>query len=357
VKSVLLGESYTEGSERLWPLNAEQLRLRDAIKASDKDSDYESRPCLCGAQDPAQQEAVSLIDRYGLRYRKVLCLECGLLRAEPRWTAKRLGDFYSTAYRQLYNGAMPPERFAEAMLANPWIKGIGQWVRGAQRRLLPAKEKPLIVEIGAGGGWNLAGLPGDWQRVGFDVDEAFLEIGRQQLGLEMRYGLWDEALGAVAKADLVLLSHVVEHLGEPRDSLRKLAQALGEETLVLIEVPGIFKLHWTYRNPMAFMQNVHLYTYCAESLGRLCEECGLELLEVDQTVRLVCRKAKKSPAPASRTSKSLVRRKRAYLRLCEWGFKASQSGFFRGPRTWVMDLYFRALGLLVPRFDRAPRLK
>jgi hypothetical protein len=173
------------------------------------------------------------------------------------------------------------------------------------------------VEIGAGGGWNLAGLPKSWRRIGYDADETYLDAGRRLFEVDLRNGFLGEARKDIGDADAVLLSHVVEHLSDPVAALRDLASALPAQSLMLIEVPGVFRIHSTARDPMVYMQNAHLYTFCAQTLARTCESAGLEVLSVDEWCRLVARRAEGGRTPVRAPDPHLAARVLAYLRRCE----------------------------------------
>lgn len=343
-----LGPEYRTASARILPMTTDQQAVREAILTEDHPGDYEPVACLCGEQ--AEGPVVSEVDRYGLPYRKVLCPQCGLLRVNPRWTESRYARFYEAQYRPLYNPVgQSVEDHVRLCHSADWTQQIGAWVMDAYHRFGTGRATPKIVEIGAGGGWNLGTLPAAWQRIGYDVDNAFLAAGRHVFGVEMKHGFDREARADLDNADMVLLSHVVEHFLDPVPTVAALTAALPPTALMLIEVPGIFRLHRTRRDPMVYWQNAHIYTFCAETLQALCEAAGLEVLQLDETCRVVCRRAV-APSPARRHGRLLKARILAYLALCQWGITV-----FRKPRRKAKSLfsrlestYFRAVGWLVP---------
>lgn len=315
-----LGAAYTLASPRVRPLTPIQLRVRDAIRAADQPADYEHVDCLCGASP--DDVVLAQAERHGLPYRKVVCRACGLLRVSPRWTTKRYASFYEHEYRDLYNPVVgSKEEFARKQAQSPWLHELAAWIVAGYTRF-GGKPTPRIVEIGAGGGWNLGLLPAAWERIGYDVDREYLAIGERLFSCTMRFGLVADALDDLAGADIVLLSHVVEHFSNPVEELRRIGQALAPASLLFIEVPGIFRIHRTNLDVMSYMQNAHTFTFCATTLRAICERAGLEVLAGDETARLICRpglgqQPARSGPPSATLAPTIVR----YLRRCEGGYR------------------------------------
>jgi SAM-dependent methyltransferase len=176
-----------------------------------------------------------------------------------------------------------------------------------------------VVEIGAGGGWNLAGLPRLWDRIGYDVDNEYLAIAASEFGLTVRRGFVEEALDQVPSADLVLLSHVVEHFTDPEAALRSISARMRPDALLLIEVPGIFRLHRTNLDPLTYLQNAHPYTFCATTLRQVCARANLAVIAIDEEARAVCRPVKPGGGRTEPGSPGLGQQIIRYLRLCDLG--------------------------------------
>jgi len=301
-----------------------QADVRRRTLEENRAADWESVDCLCGASGG---HVLTEVDRYGLPYRKVVCMACGLLRVTPRWTAVRYARFYEHHYRDLYS-PLSEKSATDTLVKLAQGAGaalVGAFVEKAWRRFGdPHNPRPAVLEIGAGGGWNLSRLPGEWTRIGFDFDERFLQAGRAAFGVDLRRGFLPEAMPVVAEADCILLSHVLEHVPSPIATLRELAAVARPDALILLEVPGIFRLHKTSLDPMRYWQNAHTFTFCARTAVDTCRRAGLEPLAVDEWIRLVLRASSLAEGPV-RNDPRLARSVERYLRYCENSYRLALS--------------------------------
>lgn len=351
-----LGFAYSLAGAPSARLSATQSATRDTIVKADRPEHYEVVDCPCGAT--AGDRLLSEVDRHGLACRNVICLGCGLIRLTPRWRENRYREFYQSEYRRLYNpSAMSKATYAREVAENPATQKRAAWVeREARSHGAPANAR--LVEIGAGAGWNLAHLPESWDRLGFDVDEEYLAIGAASFGADMRYGLVDEALSEIPAADIVLLSHVVEHFSNPSGILQAIGRRLRPNALLLIEVPGIFRIHSTNLDVRSYLQNAHTFTYCATTLTDECRRAGLQVVAVDEMARVICRSGG-SGAGVQRVQTGFAARIIRYLQLCDSGHRHYDRlrrlpGIGRAAAALWKRTYYASLGLLIPH-AQAPR--
>lgn len=314
----VLGSDFSLAGAPPAVLTPSQLSARDSILRRDHLDEYETVTCPCGSG--LGDRLLAEVDRHGLPSRNVICLGCGLVRLTPRWRESRYRAFYQSEYRTLYNRSSGSRAaYAEAVAANPASRERAAWIEQAARHY-GSQKTPRVLEIGAGAGWNLVRLPSAWRRVGYDVDEDYLEIGRESFGLDLRYGFVDEARSEIAEADVVILSHVLEHFSSPGSVLEQIRRDLRPAALLLVEVPGIFRIHRSNLDVRSYLQNAHTFTYCAATLADECRRAGLVILWVDETARAVCRVGDTIAASADRRL-GLADRIIRYLRLCNSGYR------------------------------------
>ncbi len=276
----LLGERYDKVGHGIISLRDEQIHLRDALTEKIRTGIFqlENHGCLCNAHAGLDLQ-LATVDRYGMPNRVVVCMNCGLLRANPRMNEEAYADFYREIFGRLYGGrSIPSERY-DVMYEKRGISAA--WLDNFID--LAGKD---VIEIGAGGGWYLMQLK---ERgctvVGYDYDRLYLELGRSK-GLDLREGGIPEATKTGQCYDLVILSHVVEHFLYPARDLKDLQRLLRPSGVVYVEVPGLLTLHNNNsQGVMLYLQTPHTHYFTLKTLGNLMAHCGYQMVTGDETVR------------------------------------------------------------------------
>jgi SAM-dependent methyltransferase len=132
-----------------------------------------------------------------------------------------------------------------------------------------------VLEYGVGTGWNLSELRAG-ARKGFDV-AASLRSQVESLGIEFAGEITPVDSNAY---DVVICSHVLEHLLNPAEGLSKIRTCLKPKGKALLFVP--FDYERKFRKYNANEPNHHLYSWNTQSFTNLVllhgftvEECGL----------------------------------------------------------------------------------
>lgn len=242
----------------------EQVKL---VEAYNKDVDtgalaMEEVPCLCGGE---QFDLVSTYDRNRAYQPIVLCRQCGLMQCRPRFTEESNYWFYnSDYYREVYKtGGLQvptPEQFViDAKKRDPLRERA---LKGVDR----AKVK-TVAEIGCANGINLYGFHLEGIEVfGCDYSPAMIAMG-QSMGMDLQVGSV-ELLGD-RKFDLIILSHVLEHLRDPIGEISKIIEHLNEDGALYIEVPHAKAFF------LSSLQNAHLYYFTPKTLAHHMAKAGL----------------------------------------------------------------------------------
>lgn len=258
------------------PMNPLQVATRDRMIDKYSDGSYATVevPCLCGAEGG---RIVAERDRYGLPSPSVLCPTCGVIRTSPRLTDASLAAFYDNEYQPLYSGSVEA---GDEYLNTQRVRGetINRFVAG----LLPAGSR--VVDLGCGAGWTLFAFREAGHRVaGCDLGTTYLEAGRSR-GLDLRLGD-HTALADVAPFDLVILSHVFEHIADPPKLMHDIKPMLAPGGMVYIEVPGLKEIPNAYADPLRYFQNAHLWSFDLESLTAVMARCGYRQVKGSEYVR------------------------------------------------------------------------
>ena len=229
--------------------------------------------CLCGG---THFQRITEKDRYGIPVGTSLCKTCGLGILTPRICDEALKDFYLSDYRTLYRGggALDEAYFARSLRRGERLVSF----------LLDqnALNSGTAVEIGCGPGGILKAL----QNIGFIVYGC--EYDRQCVttanahGVETFLGGIESLIERGIKADLVVLSHLLEHIPDPVGFLGKVRDLVSDGGMIYIEVPGL-------RNPKEHffkgLQVAHLYYFDERTLGYLLARSGFVMTYGDDHVR------------------------------------------------------------------------
>jgi hypothetical protein len=264
-KSLLSPRFSVEASAPV-DLQPSQLPLVAEVKSKLQSGVYrlETYTCPCGEGTGV---IISEVDRYGLPLTFVLCILCGTIRIDPYLDTSSLENFYTHFYQQMYARATDVESYflrqkgyGEKVLdvAKPWLKP-GGWV--------------FEVGCGAGGALKVFQSRG-YQVAGCDYSAELIAAGRQRGIRNISHGsltdLPPELNGA--KADLIYLHHVFEHVNHPQGLLAECRNHLAPGGKIIIIVPDVSRID-SFACPagdlLQFLHVAHKYNFSFEGLRRL----------------------------------------------------------------------------------------
>lgn len=273
-----LGRLVSDGKAAMALTGAQRESLqRFMTRVKNREYDNTPHPCLCGEADDV---LIACKDRYGIPLRTLLCKGCGLMRSDPYLSPDALVKFYQHEYRGIYEASVFP-------ICNALVRMV---VRGEHiYRFLHKHDVKIpenVFELGCGTGGNL--IPFLLQNhvvAGCDHGGDFLEMGRK-LGLDLREG-GIEMFGDELPHSLIILCHVLEHLRDPINELTVLRNLLPEGSLVYVEVPGIYSIGRSYRDPLLFLQNAHSYHFCLKSLDYVLGLASFERIYGNERIEAI----------------------------------------------------------------------
>lgn len=214
-----------------------------------------------------------------LNIRLQKCDHCGLIVQNPRLSSASLTEYYADEYRQCLK-----KKEDDKHIKNMFDRGTrrGAYIAAyLEKNFIDYKGKSMF-EFGCGYGGILEHFRRkDCQVSGCDIDEGAIQCGRKR-GLD----LWatDTSMSGDfnSKVDIVMLSHVVEHIAEPIPFLQKIRTILKPQGYLYIEVPGV-------NNPRKdMMRNVqlgHLMYFNLETSRLLFEEAGFHFICGNEVVQ------------------------------------------------------------------------
>lgn len=273
----------------------------------------EEWPCpLCGAT--GGNEVLRAADPAGVvagEFRVVRCAACGLSRLNPRPRLDALAACYGEDYaphrdpagarprrlsladrlvlRHFYGWPFrrpPPgapakrSRLARAFLA-PLFRRFRQNRKNI--RFLPFEGRGRLLDVGCGSGaWLGQHAAGGFDTAGIEVDAAAADRARLYQGQEVHTGTARDAPYHAESFDAVNLSHVLEHVPDPRETMAAIRRFLAPGGLLSISIPvtdgyAATKLgpHWRYLELPR-----HLLHFDRPRLLSFVAQCGFRIEEV-----------------------------------------------------------------------------
>jgi len=215
--------------------------------------------CIC---QNTSFHKISEQDRYGIPVGASICDNCGLVFLTPRICDDFLSTFYERDYRKLYGSKDASD---EAYLSRSLRRGesIVSFLSG--KNITESVDK-VAVEIGCGVGGILRVIQNKgWSAVGCDYDADCIESAKES-GINAFVGGIEELIDRKIKADLIILSHVLEHLPDPVDFLQNVKRILSRDGVIYLEVPGLLN---SKVNFFKSIQVAHLYYFDLDNLVRI----------------------------------------------------------------------------------------
>tara|TARA_B100000925_G_C21966076_1_gene455636 strand:+ start:292 stop:1353 length:1062 start_codon:yes stop_codon:yes gene_type:complete len=280
------GNRY-EFDSKLRPLinmKPKAVRAKENFQAKYSDSDlFEKQDCyIC---DKYNFQIISNVDRYGFLYPTGLCKSCGNLQQAEYYKDDVLIDFYTNYYRDIYDNHNPEYLFNHQNFRS---KTVYKFVES----FLKSSDNILEIGCGCGGIINRFHING-YNSIGLDYNEEYLNYGRQK-GLDLRHGSI-EVLNENDKFDLIILSHVLEHIVDPKKFMREVSNFLTEDGLIYIEVPSNESLDEAYNSDwLMYFQNAHTIHFNTQSFKNFCNISNFNILKSDHFLRAVIQVNKKS---------------------------------------------------------------
>jgi 2-polyprenyl-3-methyl-5-hydroxy-6-metoxy-1,4-benzoquinol methylase len=250
---------------------------------------------------------------------------CGMLWLDPC----PLDDDLGLAYERYYTHRAPVNRgrlhaiywsAARAWLAarygyrddaprSPWrlLAPVFDALPGRREQLeqsvmfLAARPDGRLLDVGCGDGARLSRMRElGWRVTGTDLDERALEPARRA-GLDVKLGTLAEQRFASGAFDAVTLSHVIEHVPDPVETLRECRRVLAPGGVVMAVTPNVESMgharwgaRWRGLEPPR-----HLQVFTWDALEAAARSAGFGHVTMRTVARIAGTIAVESLVPAS----------------------------------------------------------
>lgn len=237
------------------------------------------------------------------------CSGCGLARLSPRPDPDSLPAYYpADSYPPHRPAAVPAGGSARRLAAGrdalraAMLRTLGYespspppWTRLVPRRLPrrlvrraaydwrgfpPWTPGGRALDLGCGNGLFLNCLRRHgWDVVGVDSSPAAAEAARAAFGIDVRVGTVEEVPLEEGGFDFVHMSHAIEHLDRPVETLRRVSRLLRPGGKLYIETPNIGSLAYGWAGQFWFPLDPprHLWLFSAATLRRALGQCGFSI--------------------------------------------------------------------------------
>ena len=198
-----------------------------------------------------------------------ICEKCGFVYVSPTIAENELADYY--AYMSLYD--MSLYEFTDHNSLSQRINRyqrifafVHDYIKKSQQEL------SYILDIGCSTGYLLSLFKTNGYKVlGIDPSSKCKEIALQEYGVNIRTGTLDTIPIQNEKYDVIILSHVLEHIVDLSNFILKLKSILSPKGLIYIEVPDIQNINL----PFGYFSFEHVNYFSKSSLKNLMAKNGL----------------------------------------------------------------------------------
>ncbi len=218
------------------------------------------------------------------RYWKT-CRKCEFVYRTPTLTTEEEIVLYDR-YRDISFRKESPDEFFNRIISLPPEKSENfiklSWLLNELKRhsLVIGKKKPIsVLDVGCGGGVLLhtfRAIYPNIQPVGVESTAEFAELAKRRLNAEIIPTYYQKGLFK-HKFDIILCTHVLEHVYDLRSFVSVIVQDLDEKGAVFIEVPDVSDFKILAPDYQRFFAPHHYY-FSLDSLRRLLSEQGLKII-------------------------------------------------------------------------------
>ena len=229
-------------------------------------------PCACCGKENFKPSLVC----EGFSF--VICASCGLVQRNPQPVKEEITSRYSDTYGNDYLSYEIKNEEAFLILQQLALKDAG--FEKIEKKLFidEINEKPAVLDIGCATGALLANLRDrQWRVTGVEISPC-AEYARRERNLDVRDIPLEENKFPSSSFDVILASHLIEHLNNPRSFLTETHRILKNNGYCFITTPNIsgFQAKF-FGNKWRSAIFDHLYLFSVKTLSNLFSNTGFKI--------------------------------------------------------------------------------
>lgn len=217
------------------------------------------------------------------------CLDCGLVYLFPQPSANELIKYYPADYGPYHeNSQVLKYGPVSRILKKAFHKIVALKPKLFSKKVVESKPDANVkhlLDFGCGNGVYLERikrLHPNWKLFGFDNSEFACKETRAK-GFEVWSGDLTTAEIPSGYFDIVYLSHVIEHLNDPKATLKKIFNILKPDGKVIIITPNLGSLAAKVFGTYWFGLDTprHLFLFTPKILSRLLTDVGFKVKDIN----------------------------------------------------------------------------
>ena len=204
---------------------------------------------------------------FGSHPQIVQCNHCGHVYTNPRWTDEELLEAYSIVQDDIYE----EEREGRELTFDRHLDHLEKLIgAGNGRKLLDVGAYiGVFVEVASEAGWDAQGIePSTWA----------VQVAKQR-GIKVNRGTLEYPVFQESQFDVITMWDVIEHLPRPKADTAKAFDLLkpgGHLVIHTMDIDSQTARLMGKRWP--WLMDMHLHYFSKESLGRMLQDSGYELI-------------------------------------------------------------------------------
>ena len=222
-------------------------------------------------------------DRYGFDLNKQICNQCGLVQTYPSLSPEFHQEFYSYHYRPLY---LKNKQVDYQSVIKEQTDKADEYLQYFRNNGLSSTLKDIsIIEIGCSSAGTINTLKPHVKSVqGCDLDIEAINFARDNFQLNVEVGMYPSTLPKGKK--LFIISHVLEHVFNPLETLTKVRELLEAGDYLFVAVPGINQVaQGDYKNDLRrYFHIAHVTDFTGSTLANVAHCAGFKTLSIDEKI-------------------------------------------------------------------------
>ncbi|MDR1031260.1 MAG: class I SAM-dependent methyltransferase [Treponema sp.] len=209
----------------------------------------------------------------------VRCTGCGLVQMNPQPLTVEVVRRYQEGHGADY---LSYELANESAFLQLQKLALGDAGFAVLEKDLLVKKRPAILDVGCATGALLETLQNQgWETTGVEICTPAQAYARQVRNLDVRALPLEANHFPAHTFDVVLASHLIEHLNDPRGFVQEVHRILLPGGYFLITTPNIGGFQaWFFKNRWRSAIFDHLFLFSIKTLSQLLRSSGFEVVKV-----------------------------------------------------------------------------